>query len=181
MKASDFFDNAAINLLVHGTLLFAFLSAFFYFYIAKLIDEHLSHEIVREFRDVFDSTYEKMDPMDRLRASVLLQQMPLGGMATLYSKTDDVKVENNYFNKMCTMLILGALISIIAVLLITYTFRCGRTIDLGHIMKENAIIFFFVMLAELGFFFKIASKYIPVMPSSIMRDIVQRIKNNFSQ
>lgn len=180
MVASDFFDNTAVNLLVHSVLLFTFLSAFFYLYIAGVVDEHISDEVVGEARTLIESKYYGMSPTDRIRMSVLLQSMPLSNLAKSYSKPDDVKLENNYFNKLCSVLIITALLAVIGVLVFTYTFRCGRSIHLGHILMENAIIFFFVMLAELAFFMFIAMKYIPVMPSSIMEDMTNRVKKNLS-
>ena len=181
MVSRDFFDNAAVNLLVHSVLLFAFLCGFFYLYISQLVDTHISDEVVDEARTLIENKYFDMNFTDRMRMSILLQSMPLTSLMDAYSKPDDVKLENNYFSKLSSTIIIVAMVCVIGVLIFTYTFRCNRSINLEHILLENIIIFFFVALIELGFFMYIASKYVPVMPSAIMKDMVDRIKTNFSK
>lgn len=180
MAATDFFDNVAVNILIHALLLFAFLCGFFYLYISGIVDKHISDEVVSEAETLIKGKYNRLSQIDRTRMSVLLQSMPLESLHKMYSKPDDVKLENNYFNKLCAVIVIAALTCVVGVIIITYTFRCNRNIDLGHILVENAVVFFFVALVELAFFMYIASKYIPVLPSSIMEDMVQRIKANMA-
>ncbi len=180
MSSDDTFDNIAVNVMIHCLILFVFLSCFFYFYISKIVSEHISDEIVSFAKDIIDSKYDDMDIRDRARFSATLQTMPLATIKKMYSKPDPVKIENNFYNKFSAVLIACGMFAVLLAMFFTYRFRCNRQIHGTHLIVENAIVFICVMALELGFFVLVASKFVPVVPSSTIKDIVKRIKTNFA-
>ncbi len=179
MSNDSVFDNIAINVVLHSLILFVFLSCFFYFYISNIVSKHLSDEFVDFAHDAIDEKYDNMSLVDKQRFVAVLNTMPISTIMKMYDKPDPVKVENNYYNKLTASLVAIGMLAVLIAMVVTYKFRCHRAIHGKHIIVENIIVFICVMGLELGFFVLVASQFIPVMPSSTIKDIISRVKSNF--
>ncbi len=180
-KSEITFDTIAVNIVIHCIILFSFLSLFFYLYIANVAEKAMTKEIGKLIEEMIDSKMDKLSYEDKVKAVNSLRMMPLQSLLKRYEKKDPLKEENNTYNKLTAGIIVLGMIAVLFVMIMTYTYRCNTDIHLEHILIENAAVFTFVMAIEFLFFFFIARNYIPIKPSMITTQIVERIKTNFAQ
>ena len=105
--------------------------------------------------------------------------------ATYDGPSDAVRIQNQWVFGAAYFMI-GILVAVLLTMLLTLRTSCrGNTTKLmvsgwpPGILLENLLIFAVIGGAEYGFFSLVASKYVPVMPSEILTDVISYTKQEF--
>ena len=105
--------------------------------------------------------------------------------ATYDGPSDAVRIQNQWVFG-AAYFIIGILVAVLLTMLLTLRTSCrGNTTKLmvsgwpPGILLENLLIFAVIGGAEYGFFSLVASKYVPVMPSEILTDVISYTKQEF--
>jgi hypothetical protein len=177
MDAPKYSTYFSLDIMIHTTILFTFLAAFFFFYISKieqnafqdeignLVDDNLS-DIIKNNRPILNPILSPVKP--------LLKQFE-----NSYSKPDRYVTENNKLIKFAAIFVIILLLCTILTIILTVKLDCGKNTSVGHIIVENIIVFIFVGMVEFWFFTNIAIKYIPTSPSLMVNTLIDSIKTDF--
>lgn len=162
----------AINVAMHVLILFTILSLFFMLYIAPVERHALENEIEDQIEDLISSnTVHVSDDMRKI-----LRSDTVNNIKEVYSKPHKIMEQHNswlFTSIIMTNVAMFLLVTISTLLLI---YQCNQCIPIGHVMLENLITFIFVGFVEYLFFTRVALKYIPTPPSTIVNRVVERLK-----
>lgn len=102
----------------------------------------------------------------------------MDAIETIYGSHDPIAEQNNnWLIKVVIMVnIMLFIIFILPTLILKYV--CEKDIPIKHILIENLVIFALIGVVEYLFFTHIASKYIPVKPSTIVHSFIESLKRN---
>lgn len=167
-----------VNAGIHTLILFVFLTVLFFTYISKLTESHVNQEVEQMVRANINPLLIQLyyaDVNGDIPWSMISQGCAL--LETQYvGETKEVKQSN-------ANLLDGVIFAIIALFLVVvalavYWYKAGYQLGLKLLLLENAAIFMMVGMVELFFFQNVAAKYIPVLPSDVVTDLLERIKYN---
>jgi hypothetical protein len=101
--------------------------------------------------------------------------------ATLFSKDNQAReiYNNNLINGIIHIDILLVVI-LFLFMIILIKLKSIRFGEIGYVILENFLTFFFVGIVEYLFFTSIAIKYIPSLPSNIYTEIISNLQSNFN-
>ena len=153
-------------------ILFTFLTLFFNFFIVELSEKAFKDEVTH----LMEGGLSKIE-LEGVVEKSLLSVLPLDKLEKkLQEKDKTVKALNKgLMNTLWTANIILWVVLIIGVL-ITYQVY---NLHLSEIITENVLTFILVGAAEYLFFTQIAFKFIPVEPSFISKQFVEKVKGKF--
>jgi hypothetical protein len=163
-------DSLPLNVIIHVLILFSILSAFFFFHVTKIMKAAFNSE----FDKLGDVIVEKVSTAPA-PVKDFIRKLPLTQMAALYAEEDEVMAEHNKWVARIPLFILLSLVLILTMPFIT----CHFCFDMKGLWIHNLVIFAFVGAIEIAFFYFIASKYIPVPPSTLVKTAFAQIQKNF--
>jgi ABC-type multidrug transport system fused ATPase/permease subunit len=157
--------NFSINIAVHVFILFAFLSAFFIFYVSHLAKTTFEDELQSIIKQNMTDSINKLSVAERDYLRGAIQSMPIDTLQRLYSQPSaEVDTFNQWLFKVIIMLNIFMFLIISVAVIMLYT-SCDQCVPIKHILIDNAVIFSLIGAVEYLFFTRVAIKYIPVMPS----------------
>lgn len=171
-----------LNITLHILILYSFLTAFFVFYVSKAETQAFTDE----FRNIIDENLTEalkkadVDAHGQVKKALQDVQPLLTSLHNVYSKPSAVNVTNNKWLFTMAYGIIFVLLLAFTVMVGTLKYSCNTCIPLGHMLKENLLVFIVIGLAEFLFFTRIASKFIPVPPSLLITSLVDRVKQNLA-
>ena len=172
MEASNEIKSTA-NILVHVIILFSFLSIFFFMYISRVESEAFKNELGDMIRDrLNDILTENPD----ITLGLVELKPYIERFIVKYSTESKESMQRNIMLKFLAVFTVLIILGIILTIVITVSIECKEKIHIGEIIVENIIIFTFIGMVEYMFFTRVASKYIPVMPSLMINTILDTIK-----
>jgi hypothetical protein len=180
----DRYTTLIFSLLFHALFLFVALSMLYLFVILPIERNAFNNEI-KENINKFDiqtkikNRLDTLDPTNRnLAISVIQNAQPLLKRYETFYSTPEPSAQLT--NKYLVYLIITVIVILVLSIIVPYLFlkfSCSYDIPVGKIILENIILFIMVGVFEVGFFWYIARKYIPVQPSVFSNRIVDNIKN----
>jgi hypothetical protein len=168
--------NFALNILIHITILFCFLSAFFILYVSNVEKQAFDSELEANIGPNMQAAFSKLDPKAKSAFTTIARYLPFDSLIKLYDRPSDVVTNNNQWLFRVIVIINVALVILIIASVIIVTYSCERCVPLKDILIENAIIFSFVGLIEYMFFTHVAVKYIPIKPSTMITAFINDLK-----
>lgn len=168
----DEWINFFLNMFLHMILLFSLLSAVFFFYISTVT----THSINQQFKKIINTNVQEIlqdiyqvDKNHKIpwpQIGVWAQKQALLAHHELPSiVAHNEQLKNNVI---CVILL-----AIFTWLFWSVYFNWKNfQVNLGWIIIENFIILALVGLIELLFFLNVASKYVPVNPSALKKEII---------
>lgn len=162
-------DPMPINIIIHVLILFTILSCFFFLYVTTVETDAFNSQI----RVVGYTLAAHLKTLPE-SAKGVIRQLPLADAQLIYSVPDEATVADNAWLQQVPFLVLP---TIVAILIVAYL-ACNHCFDLVGMLVRNLIIFVFIAGVEIGFFYFIASKYVPVPPSTLMNTAYARIQSN---
>lgn len=161
------------NILVHVIILFSFLSIFFFFYISKIesnaFKEELGGMITKNINKLVDSYPEIIPTLGELNPYMIK-------FMKKYESESQATIEHNIMLKFSSVFLVLIFLGILITIIVTLKFECGKKTNIGSILAQNVVIFIFIGMVEYTFFTKVASKYIPVVPSLMIDTIIESLK-----
>jgi hypothetical protein len=179
----------AINFIVHVFVLFCALTLLFVFVVSKMERSTLVSEVSTETNTAVDALFTALDTQiaanGQQSATVygeLAASLPLlRRLGVAYAEPDPATAQHN------SRVLLGAGLAIVALLLawvipVAVLARCGAEVRpmMAQIGFENLIVFAVVGAVEYAFFINVAAKYVPIMPSQLLTNVVDALQSQFS-
>ena len=171
-----YIDNQLLlNIMVHVCILFIFLYFFFFLVISKkgenVLNENINSLCDNNVNDILKEIDEKYG--DKIKWNELRQKCVDVRDHPVEQINNHIEETNNYYKH------IGIYIAISLILItIIFYFYNKDDIDIGEILKENALTFLLIGLIEYIFFMYTASKYVPAYPTTIGTIILDRSKKN---
>lgn len=178
----------AVNVVFHVLVLFTALTLLFKFVVSPTEVDALQGNVNNLISQNLQSVLSSGNATSGNALKPLLQSLEpeLQVLAATYDgPSDAVRIQNQWVFG-AAYFIIGILIAVLITMLLTLRTSCrGNTTKLmvsgwpPGILLENLLIFAVIGGAEYGFFSLVASKYVPVMPSEILTDVISYTKQEF--
>ncbi len=172
----------SVDLTVHVVILLTILTIFYIMYIRHVVQHHIDHEYENIIETNISSMTKDLSSNQINTIRKLREYLPLQKLTEINNKKSDMVTNNNNWTLkyMITINICFALLMIVILLMVkVYTHETNEVI-IGEILKENAIVFTFIGIVEFVFFYFVASKYIPIMPSESSMAILDALSKKLS-
>ena len=170
-KYSTYFS---LDIMIHTTILFTFLAAFFFFYISKIEQKAFEDEIGNLIDDNLDPAI--LNNKSLLTPIIMPVKPLLKQFQNSYNKPDKYVIETNKLIKFSAGFVILLLLCTILTIILTVKLDCDKNINITHIIVENIIVFICVGIVEFWFFTNIAIKYIPTSPSLMVNTLINSLK-----
>ena len=172
-------DNAAfmLNMILHSIIILCIVSSFYFFYIVNLSSNALKNQLENIINEGTDKEFDETS-LNGYRS--FIKQDRLDELLNKYDRENlsDKYVINIYYLSRATAAAIFFLILTFFLIVVSVKSNCKKDMRLSHIFKENAIVFFFIGIIEIGFFMMIAKNYIPIKPSLLSESIKESILKN---
>jgi len=170
-------DNTAfmLNMMLHSIIILCIVSGFYFFYIVNLSSNALKTQLENIINE---GTEKKIEDPDIYRR--FIKKDRLDELLNKYNRENlsEKYVINNYYLSRATAAAIFFLILTFFLIVVSVKSNCKKNMRLSHIFKENAIVFSFIGIIEIGFFMTIAKNYIPIKPSLLSESIKESILKN---
>lgn len=174
----------SLNILLHVSVLFTFLTIFYSLYGSKVESQASNNQ----FKQIIGGNVEKILKEGNEKSGGLLKKGVevldpfLDVLEKQYSKPDEAnEIYNNWlFRSSGLVSVFLFLIIFIIVLILSLSCQQCPSQYLGKLIFENAVIFTGVGFVEYLFFKNIALKYIPAPPSLMVDRLIEDIDKLFS-
>jgi hypothetical protein len=175
----------AVNVVFHVSVLFLALTLLYMFLIAPTEVDALQGSVNSLISSNLPGVLQQADTESNgaVRATLRTMQPELQAVSGMYTGNSEVVKNQNQWVFIGAFLILGILVAILVSMLATMRLGCrGNTTKLmlsawpPGILLENILIFSVIGAAEFFFFKLVASKYVPVLPSEILTNIISYTK-----
>ena len=181
-KISQHF-SLGLNSVIHVLILFMFLTVLYFIIISPLSKDVFEHEIKGEVsKSVKKAVAEIPDDAREYIANIINTDIDgrtgLDIIADQYSKPSAVVEEHNKWIQITSIEIITVLVCCLIVVLLVLKVSCNKCTGIMDILKENIITFIFVGIVEYLFFTKIAFKYVPAPPSTLVTTLLETFKKN---
>lgn len=162
-----------INMLLHSFILFCFLTIFYFFYIAPLIEGHVNIELEKSIENGVWLALQNA-PNKNLLNSVSYK------LRDKYQGSDVYKTEyNRILTRNTYIFMVVYLLTIIAVYCIFKFF--DKPINMKFILLENILLFLIIGVIEYMFFIYVAYNYAVLYPSDLKNLVMERIRYNLNK
>lgn len=179
-------EKSILDILIHVFILSSILSIFFYVVIAPLEKNSLENEVneniedgmkclMKKLYDANDATSTKANSLrsllkDDTTATPNLKKI-MEKIKIYYKGENQVNATYNKGLKTSLLIVLLFLLASIIVIYILFKRSCGKCPKILPLIGENLLLFAIIGIIEYMFFIKIASKYIPIKPSLIIKTV----------
>lgn len=158
--------NLFFSIYLHVTLLFIFLTIFFWTVISKTESDSINKEINNNIKDGLKNFHISNN---------IFTDKSLDYMKKYYQGQDDtVTRNNNQLLEFNIAFIVILIIGLIGCIFVRYVI-CSKNFDIWEVILENILILILVGAIEFYFFMNIASKYVPVLPSYLPNVVKNKI------
>lgn len=178
----------SVNVVFHVLVLFTALTLLFKFVVSPTEVDALQGNVNNLISQNLSGVLATGNTTSNGALKPLLQALEpeLQVLATTYEgPSDAVRIQNQWIFG-AAYFIIGILVAVLLTMLLTLRTSCrGNTSKLmvsawpPGILLENLLIFAVIGGAEYGFFSLVASKFVPVMPSEILTDVISYTKQEF--
>ena len=169
----------ALNLLLHTFVFFVVLTILFQIVISPLEANTLAREVKQNVQSGLASAMGRVTDPDQVRA--LKASLPaLKTLLALSPSQDQARNAHNNALVMAAWGLAGALgLAFVVSACVLGAARVQLGTTMAHVFAENAILFAILGALEGGFFLAVASKYVPVMPSTLANVAVTSMQDHF--
>lgn len=179
-------EKSILDILIHVFILSSILSIFFFVVIAPLEKNSLENEVNDNIEDgmkcLMKKLYEANDAASQgVKLKSLLKDDTTPATPNLnkimeklkiyYKGENQVNATYNKGLKTSLLIVLLFLLASIIVIYILFKRSCGKCPKILPLIGENLLLFAIIGIIEYMFFIKIASKYIPIKPSLIVKTV----------
>lgn len=169
----------AINICIHVFILFTILNLFFMFYVSDLSTKTFNKEIEGAINNGIKLHYNSLNDTNKSTLHQLFDTVNIDSVVANYdTPAEVVTVNNNILFKAAIFANIALFVFIFGLVYIIKK-SCNQCVSLTHILIENIIIFFFIGIVEFSFFKFVATKYAPILPSTVSTTTIEYVKSAF--
>lgn len=173
-----------INAIVHMLVLFTALTFLFLFVISKVETRAMEQEFVIALRTNLEKALDagNISSHGVLKSQLTTIKPVLHVLRTLYDTPDPTTVAFNEGLFRNAYLIMGILFSVFLTLIATIAYGAGVPVMrlVFFVVLSNMFLFMIIGAVEFVFFTHVAKKFIPTKPSTVTKNIIQDLKNEFN-
>lgn len=166
-----------VNIILHVLILFTILCSFFLFYISRIEQKTYENEIRKAANSLKEQLEEHVTKDQKPEVQNVLKQLPFDDLLTIYNKPAKSTTTNNNWLKLNAWLFVAFLFIVFIQFFLICQYKCCCNVSFAHLIFENIVIFIIVGAIEIGFFVFIASKYVPVKPSTMTNIFINSVKD----
>lgn len=178
--------SVVINGTFHVLILFTFLTVLFFLLIAPLETDAFEGQIKDQVGNSMDGITQNLSPSNKDRITSMIYsdagdgQTGIDAAISHYSTPSEIIIEHNKWVLLTAIEIISGLIICLILVVGVLSYSCGKCTGVFEIIKENLITFAFIGIVEYLFFTRIAFKYVPAPPSTMVTTIIDTFKANFA-
>ena len=167
--------NVPMNILMHITILFSFLTIAFIVYISKVEKSAFHSEIKNNIQKGLNNILN--DPsVNKQEVLYILEKIPFEYLLNQYQYPTEYSTNNNKMLITQSIIIMvGLFLLLVSIVSISYL-SCQKCVPVWSIIKENILTFIIIGMVELLFFYFVAMHYIPIKPSTITYTVIDILK-----
>jgi Na+-transporting methylmalonyl-CoA/oxaloacetate decarboxylase gamma subunit len=174
-------EMTAVDLSMHVSFLFLFLSLFFMLYISKLskhaFDKEIKHNIKKQIKKIVNNKDDKDDKDNSIEDYI--NKFPTKKMEEVYKGQDPLVANHNEWLFGTVIAANVIMVTFIILIVAILSSLCGHDVRVIELLQKNVVTFIFVGLVEYLFFTQVAFKYIPVLPSVMTTSFVHALQRKF--
>lgn len=168
--------NTAINIMIHVTILWIFLTLFFSLIMVNIIQTTFDKEIEHAIKDNMKNALSDLTSDERLLLDTFKSSEVYATMLRYYALPDEGREQHNKWLIRTAWFIGGFLLISTLVSIFSAATLCAD-VPIGQFLLENIILFLGVAMIEGTFFYMIALKYIPIPPSLLVSAVIRNLQN----
>jgi hypothetical protein len=166
--------NVIFDMVLHSLILFTFLTLFFSFYVSKISTTLFNDEVNNIINENIDHTIDNMKEKQTTTQEVLINNLPLDKISNYYNGMDKTVDAKN--NGLLNSLWISNIILWVCFIIGTYLIYDIYNLHIKDIIIENILTFVLIGIAEYLFFTRIGLKFVPVEPSFISKQFLDKSK-----
>jgi hypothetical protein len=166
--------NIIFDMIIHSLILFTFLTLFFSFYVSKISTDVFNEEVNNIINENIDHTIDNLKGSQTIVQELLINNLPLDKISNYYNGVDstvDAKNKGLLHSLWIANIILWG-----CFLIGTFLIYDIYNLHVKDIMIENILTFIIIGIAEYLFFTRIGLKFVPVEPSFISKQFLDKSK-----
>ncbi len=171
-----------INILLHVFVLFTFLVVFYIVVVTKLETDAIHHQVKRaldsNLKLAFASADMTTDGQFKSAVQALDSVGVLDRLTIAFSVPDPANTEANKGLFQTAISACIALFLVIATFVFALSWLCKKKVYFPALLRENFIVFGLVGLVEILFFLAIALSFVPEVPSTLLKSIVDSFQKH---
>jgi len=166
-----------INTLIRVSILTTFLVVLF-----KYGSKFATNEIHRKVSDALNLILPSVFDLGGSTLTTAIQSIKVTGvmdrLQKYFGKENPVVITNNkgLFSSAFITVLAICLLTFVSIMLLTKV--CGINIDIGVMLRDNIVLFIIVGIIEYIFFMGVTLHYIPFIPSDIMQQVLDTLKQD---
>lgn len=168
-----------INGILHVLILFMFLSILYFTLIAPLEKKAFESEIKKEVKNNVEKAVDNLDKNTQTDLKkIITGNNIIDTLILKYSSPSDIVIDHNKWVKFLSIILIVFLIIGLIVTIIILQISCNKCTGINYIILENIITFIFIGIVEYLFFTKVAFKYVPSPPSTLVTSLFKGFSDN---
>ena len=168
-----------INGVLHVLILFAFLTILYFTLIAPLEKKAFENEIEDQVKKNVEKALDTLDKNTQTEIKkIITGNNVIDILISKYSSPSDVVIDHNKSVKFLSIILIVFLIIGLLTTIIILQFSCNKCTGINSIILENIITFDFIGIVEYLFFTKVAFKYVPSPPSTLVTSLFKGFSDN---
>ena len=167
-----------INGVLHVLILFMFLSILYFTLIAPLEKKAFENEIEDQVKNNVKKAVDTLDKNTQTELKKIISNNIIDKLILTYSSPSEIVTDHNKSVKFLSIILIVFLIIGLIVTIIILQFSCNKCTGINSIILENIITFVFIGIVEYLFFTKVAFKYVPSPPSTLVTSLFKGFSDN---
>lgn len=169
-----------LNMLVHVGVLFLALVVLWITYIHRVEQETLEKEFISQIKSSVLGALDSDFGLKKHLKDIKALSPALDTLKSVFTHDDPAR---NAYNDMLTTIGFGLTLLIFAVVCALIFALAWNGVSVGktvlNIVLENVVLFGFIGAIEYVFFSSVTRKFVPILPSSIVKKIITHFKSGF--
>lgn len=170
----------SLNVVFHVLVLFIALTLLYIFVVGPEERHSLQKQFDNQVEDALVQGLTAADGDGSVTRAVRSATPALQVLQATYARDDEATKQHNWGVFAVAFGVIGVLAAIFVAVVCFLRFGAGIPMAsvVAHIGFENLVLFAVIGVAEYMFFKLVASTYIPIMPSSMLKSVLSRLKTN---
>ena len=185
IKEVTYTDSLIVDIFIHVIILLIILSSVFWILVVPLGKKTINNEINKEIEHLIYNKLLSNPHCDDIRnitedsisdAIYDVYTSISSNLQETYNEPDQTaQTYNKWLLKVNIIIIILLIISFIIMIIILKQ-NCNKNINVFKILSENIFLFLLIGVVEYFFFINIATQYVPVLPSTMIDEINNKIQ-----
>ena len=166
-------DEWMVDIFIHVTILLIVLSVAFWVLIAPVEKKAFNDQITGQIKSAMSTAFQNLDA----KTAKSLSSIDFDVLSRYYDQPDSTTETWNSWLKRSNIIIIVVMLVTLLLVWAILSISCGKCVPIGRLLIENFALFACIGAVEALFFLKVASKFVPVAPSYMVKQFFSDMKN----